>query len=87
MKTIAQQRKVTKFPLIINDDNNNRIYSETSDGYWYKQEFNSNNNIIYSENSAGYWYKREFDSNNNEIYYESSYGTIEDKRPKSPCEG
>jgi hypothetical protein len=58
----------------IYDSNNNRIYSEDSDGYWEKREFDSNNNIIYHENSDGFWSKREYDSNNNRIYVENSDG-------------
>ena len=87
MKTIAQQLKVTQFPFIINDDNNNEIYYENSAGYWSKYEYDSNNNDIYFENSDGYWYKQEYDSNNNKIYSENSNGTIIDNRPKPTCEG
>lgn len=82
MKTIAKQLKITDFPFEIKDKNNNRIYYEDSNGFWYKQEFDSNNNEIYYENSSGYWVKLEFDSNNNETYHENLYGTIKDKRPK-----
>ena len=35
------------------DSNNNQIYSEYSDGNWFKFEYDSNNNLIYSENSYG----------------------------------
>jgi len=35
--------------------NGNRIYSEGSDGYWYKYEYDTNGNIIYYENSSGVW--------------------------------
>jgi hypothetical protein len=80
MKTIAQQLKVKEFPLEIKDSNGNEIYSEESDGYWVKREFDSSNNQIYSENSDGYWIKREYDSSNNEVYYENSKGRIRDSR-------
>ena len=53
MKTIAKQLKITDFPFEIKDKNNNRIYYEDSNGFWYKQEFDSNNNEIYYENSSG----------------------------------
>lgn len=86
-KTIAQQLNIKKFPFEIEDDNGNVIYIEESDGYWYKREYDSNNNEIYFEDSNGYWVKKEYDSNNNEIYFETSGGLIEDKRPKSTCEG
>ena len=74
MKTIAQKLKITEFPFVIKDKNNNEIYFETSKGYWYKQEYDSNNNRIYSEDSNGYWVKQEYDSNNNQIYCEDSDG-------------
>jgi hypothetical protein len=74
MKTIAQKLKITEFPFVIKDKNNNEIYFETSKGYWYKQEFDSNNNRIYYENSDGHWGRYKYDSNNNEIYYENSNG-------------
>jgi hypothetical protein len=74
MKTIARQLNVKDFPFVIRDKNNNEIYYENSNGYWWKQEFDKNNNRIYREDSSGYWYKQEFDSKNNEIYYENSSG-------------
>jgi uncharacterized membrane protein len=87
MKTIAQQLNITEFPFIIKDKRGNRIYSENSNGYWCKREFDSSGNRIYSENSNGYWIKREYDSNGNRIYSEDSDGTIKDNRPKSSCNG
>ena len=74
MKTIAQQLNVTDFPFEIKDKNNNEIYFEDSDGYWWKREYDSNNNSIYYETSDGGWVKREYDSNNNRIYWENSNG-------------
>jgi hypothetical protein len=53
MKTIAQQLNVKDFPFEIRDKNNNQIYFENSDGYWWKQEFDGNNNEIYYEGSSG----------------------------------
>jgi hypothetical protein len=82
MKTIAEQLNVKEFPFRIKDKNNNQIYCETSNGYWWKLEYDSNNNEIYCEYSDGYWSKREFDSNCNIIYFENSYGTIINNRPK-----
>ena len=35
------------------DSNGNEIYSEDSDGSWYKYEYDQNNNFIYYENSDG----------------------------------
>ena len=53
MKTIAKQLKITEFPFIIKDKNNNQIYREYSDGYWGRYEYDSNNNQIYFEDSNG----------------------------------
>jgi hypothetical protein len=86
MKTIAQQLKVTDFPFVITDKNNNEIYWEDSNGFWWKREYDPNNNLIYFEDSDGDWVKREYDSNNNQIYFENSEGGIEDNRPKSTPE-
>jgi len=41
-----------EFPIELYS-NNNLIYFEDKDGFWYYQEFNSNNNVIYIENSNG----------------------------------
>jgi hypothetical protein len=82
MKTIAQELKIKDFPFKIKDKNDNQIYREDSNGYWWKREYDKNNNSIYCESSNGFWWKREFDENNNEIYYEDSDGYIVDKRPK-----
>ena len=72
MKTTAQQLNVKQFPFEIKDNNGKVIYSENSNGFWWKSEFDSNGNEIYYEDSTGWWYKREFDSNGNIVYYESS---------------
>ena len=74
MKTIAQQLNVKEFPFVIEDKNGNPIYSETSDGFWCKREYDSNGNQIYFENSKGYWCRYEYDSNGNVIYSENSNG-------------
>ena len=72
--TKAQELGITVFPYEEFDENSNKIYYETSNGYWYKCEYDSNGNIIYYETSNDYWSKREFDSNSNKIYYENSDG-------------
>ena len=55
MKTIAEQLKhdFKKGSLSLYDSNDNRIYFETSYGYWEKREYDSNGNKIYFENSGG----------------------------------
>jgi hypothetical protein len=81
-KTIAQQLKISEFPFIIKDKNGNRIYYETSDGYWEKREYDQNGKVIYFEDSNGYWSKYQYDQNGKVIYYENSDGNITDNRPK-----
>jgi hypothetical protein len=78
--TIAQQLKVKDFPFEIKDKNGNEIYSEDSDGCWYKCEYDAKGNEIYCENSKGFWGKYEYDAKGNEIYCE--YGEIIDNRTK-----
>jgi hypothetical protein len=53
MKTIAQQLNITEFPFIIKDKSGNIIYSENSNGYWIKSEYDSNGKETYYENSNG----------------------------------
>jgi len=70
--TIAQQLKITEFPFEIRNSKGNKIYSEDSDKYWYKQEFDPKGNETYHENSDKFWEKTEYDSNNNVTYSEDS---------------
>ena len=81
-KTIAQQLKISEFPFIIKDKNGYQIYSETSEGYWSKRQYDQNGKQIYYENSNGNWSKYEYDQNGILIYYEDSDGSITDNRPK-----
>jgi hypothetical protein len=81
-KTIAQQLKISEFPFIIKDKNGKEIYSESSNGFWKKYEYDQNGNRIYFENSDGYWSKSEYDQNGKRIYFERSNGNITDNRPK-----
>ena len=81
--TIAQQLKIKEFPFTINDKNGNRIYWETSSGYWSKREYDAGGNVIHYETSDGFWSKREHDANGIRIYYENSDGEIIDNRPKT----
>jgi hypothetical protein len=80
--TIAQQLKVKDFPFEINDKNGNQIYSEESNGFWIKREYDTNGKVIYCEDGDGYWTKCEYDTNGKLIYYENSDGLIKDNRPK-----
>ena len=53
MKTIAQQLNITEFPFKINDKNGDNIYTEHSDGRWYKKEYDSFRNETRWESSDG----------------------------------
>jgi len=59
---------------VIYDEYGYVIYSENSNGYWYKKEYDENRNVIYYEDSSGEWEKYQYDENNNLIYFEESYG-------------
>ena len=52
-QTIAKFLKIKDFPFVIKDKNKNEIYHEASDGYWWKNEYDSNGNRIYYEDSDG----------------------------------
>jgi len=72
--TIAEQLKIKEFPFEIKDSNGNLIYYETSNGFWYRCEYDSKGNEIYYIDSNGYWAKNEYNSMGNLIYYKNSTG-------------
>jgi hypothetical protein len=53
MKTKAQELGITEFPYIEYVLHRNGTYCETSDGYWYKSEYDDNGNCTYREDSYG----------------------------------
>ena len=63
-----------KFPIKIRDSDGNKTYHETSDGFWYKYEYDSSGNETYFEDSRNYWCKKEYNSDGKETYYETSKG-------------
>jgi hypothetical protein len=73
-ETIAKFLKVNDFPFFIKDKNGKEIYSEESNGFWIKTEYDQNGKLIYSEDSNGYWSKTERDQNEKQIYIENSSG-------------
>jgi len=79
--TIAQQLNVQTFPFIVKDADGNKIYWETSRGYWLKREW-ADGKEIRCEYSDGYWVKQEWDGDK-VIRYENSNGIIVDNRPKT----
>ena len=62
------------------DEYSNKVYYESSTGFWEKREYGNLGNIIYLENSRGFWKKGEYDEQGKIIYYEDSNGHIEDNR-------
>jgi hypothetical protein len=62
--TIKEITKNMEYPIGEFDEDDNLIYDENNDGYWFKRE--------YDENNDGYWFKREYDENNNLIYHKDS---------------
>ncbi|MHA2009960.1 MAG: hypothetical protein ACW980_21815 [Promethearchaeota archaeon] len=57
MKTIAQQLNIEEFPFVIKDKNGKVIYTENSNGFWKKYEYDENSHKRYFENSNGFWKK------------------------------
>ena len=72
--TIAQQLNIKEFPFIIKDNNGKEIYSEASNGYWWKRKYDDKGKEIYYEDANGHWHKREYDDNGNKIYFEDADG-------------
>lgn len=60
---------------------NKQVYSEYSDGYWIKREFDNNDNMVHLEDSTGFWQKISY-KDNIEVYSEDSTGLITGKKQK-----
>jgi hypothetical protein len=73
-QTIAQFLNVTNFPFEIKDKNGKPIYSEYSNGFWNKCEYDDQGNGIRYEYSNGFWNKSEYDDEGNLIRFETSDG-------------
>ena len=71
---------VTIIGYSVYDEYSNKVYLESSSGFWEKREYGNLGNIIYLENSRGFWKKGEYDEQGKIIYYEDSNGHIEDNR-------
>ena len=74
IKTIAEELNIKEFPFEVKDVDGNLIYCETSDGHWFKSNFDNNGNVIYRENSNNTWVKNNFDDNGRRTYCEYSHG-------------
>ena len=75
------------FPIIIKDARGNETYTEYSNRYYYRSEYDAGGNEIYFEDSDGYWNKREYDANGNKTYYENSDGHKEGTPRSQSCDG
>ena len=62
------------FPIEIRNERGNLTYSEDSDDYWERREYDEKGNRTYYEDSDGYWERREYDKEGNSTYFESSNG-------------
>ena len=62
------------FPIEIRNERGNLTYSEDSDDYWERREYDKDGNKTYYENSGRYWSRLEYDKNGNETYYGNSSG-------------
>ncbi len=72
----------TKYPIEVLDDQGRETYFESTDGVWYKQEFDEHGNICSYSDSLDYWWKAEYNDDNIEIYYENEKGVVTDLREK-----
>jgi hypothetical protein len=90
MKKISETYKelgiAFTFPIDIKNADCNLTYSENSDGYWERREYDEDGNQTYHENSDGYWYLYEYDEDGNRTYSEHSYGTKQGTK-RSSCSG
>ncbi len=59
--TVGQLLKTKKFPLYLYDSFDNLVYYETSNGWWYREEYDENNKCIEYENSYGHLNNAETD--------------------------
>lgn len=56
---------------------NNKLYWESSDGIWFKKEYDKNGNETYYEDSEGFWEKTKYNEIGDKIYREDSSGEWE----------
>ena len=68
----SEWEKLSKGKIKFDENNNNLIYKEDSNGFWEKFRYNKNNNLIYYENY--HKSKLQYDENNNLIYREDPSG-------------
>jgi hypothetical protein len=71
-QTVAQFLGIKKFPYHIRTEQGKAIYSEGSNGFWKRSEYDANGNQTYHEKSNGIWWKSKYDANGNQTEYENS---------------
>ena len=75
------------FPINIKDADGRSTYYESSNGFWYKNEYDSTGNETYYEASTGFGYKKEYNPDGEVTYHENSYGNKEGTpRSAKTCE-
>ena len=75
MKTIRELTKLSngkeldiKYPIELKDKDGRVVYSENSNGYWEKREYDTDDNAVYHEDYSGFgWKKEPKDSPNKEL--------------------
>ena len=65
-----------EYPIKLTDENDNVVYYEDSNGFWFRNVYNDFNRITFHEDSNYYWAKAEYDTVGNQIYHECSDGLI-----------
>ena len=66
--TIAQQLRISRFPLVIKDRKGNFVYTEDENGNWTKTIYNDAGLLIRLEDSDGKYENRAYDDNGNLVW-------------------
>ena len=74
------------FPIKIKGEKGKETYSENSDGFWWRCEYDEQGNSTYYETSDGYWSRYEYDEKGNSTYCEDSTGYKKGTK-RSTCSG
>ena len=85
-KTLEEEGIAFSFPIEIKNAAGKETYHETSDGDWWKFEYNAAGQAAYYENSNGYWRKTSYNAAGQATYFENSNGE-QIGTPKAKHEG
>lgn len=72
--TIAQQLRISCFPLVIKDRKGNLAYTEDENGNWVKTIYNEAGLMIRREDSNGKYENRAYDDNGNLVWFTDDTG-------------